>query len=55
MPKYSVAMKSNATLMISGFYEEDADLLRNKASQLGLVEVSSQTKNRWMMIQFQKA
>lgn len=54
MPKYSAAMKPNATLMISGFYEEDADLLRNKASQLGLVEVSSQTKNRWMMIQFQK-
>ena len=55
MPQYSATMKHNATLMISGFYEEDADLLRDKASQCGLVEVSHQIKNRWMMIQFQKA
>lgn len=54
MKSYLPTLQPNGHLLISGFYEEDAPLLRKEAKKLGLTEISSKVKNRWMMMQFQK-
>ena len=40
----------DGTLIISGFYEEDAPMLLEKAESLGLKEVSRKTDNEWCAI-----
>lgn len=54
MKSYISTLKPNGYLLISGFYEEDAPLLREEAQKLGLNEISSKVKNRWMMIKVQR-
>ncbi len=54
MKNYLPTLKRGGHLLISGFYEEDAPLLREETQRLGLIERSSRVKNRWMMMQFQK-
>ncbi len=54
MKSYLPTLQPNGHLLISGFYEEDAPLLRKEAKKLGLTQISSKVKNRWMMMQFQK-
>ena len=47
-------MNTNGILMMSGFYEADASLLREEATKLNLKEIGNKTKNNWMMLKFQK-
>lgn len=54
MKSYWSTLKPEGFLLISGFYEEDAPLLREEAETRGLTEVKNRVKNRWMMMQFQK-
>ncbi|NMA72880.1 MAG: 50S ribosomal protein L11 methyltransferase [Bacteroidales bacterium] len=54
MKNYLPTLKRGGHLLISGFYEEDAPLLREEAQKLGLTEISSKVKNRWMMIKVQR-
>ncbi len=47
MPAFRDVMAKEATLVISGFYEEDAPMLLEKAESLGLHEVTRKTDNSW--------
>lgn len=51
---YNVLAKGG-TLAISGFYENDAPLLLERAQALGLNEVKRKTDNNWCTIVFQTA
>ena len=51
---YNVLAKGG-TLAISGFYEDDAPLLLERAQALGLNEVKRKTDNNWCTIVFQTA
>ena len=52
MPKFKLAMVPNATLILSGFYMQDEDLLINKAKELNIKETRRYTKNNWCMLEF---
>ena len=47
MPTLSELMNDSCTLIISGFYESDADSLIEKASSLGLKEARRLVLNNW--------
>jgi ribosomal protein L11 methyltransferase len=47
MEIYSNHLKSNGTLILSGFYMDDIADLEKKANQFGLTFVSNTTKNNW--------
>lgn len=47
MPSFVGAMKPNATLVLSGFYRHDIDILLDKATDLGLYLVESMSDNDW--------
>lgn len=47
LPAFKDVMAANAILILSGFYEEDADLLLKKANELGLHEKTRRTENGW--------
>lgn len=47
MEQFRSVMAHGGTLILSGFYEDDAPLLLEKASGLGLTEVSRKTDNNW--------
>lgn len=47
MEAYCGVMAHGASLVLSGFYEEDAPILLQKAETLGLHEVSRLTDNHW--------
>lgn len=50
---YSV-MNKEADLIMSGFYEEDMDLILNKTNQLGFSLVDSKNKDKWLMLHLKK-
>ncbi|MDO4161128.1 MAG: 50S ribosomal protein L11 methyltransferase [Prevotellaceae bacterium] len=52
MPRFKSVMKENAMLIISGFYTEDADMLKDKAKELSLTFSESKTNNNWCMLVF---
>ena len=54
MPTYKAALNAVGTLIISGFYEEDATILHKKAESLGLRLVAQQTDDNWTMCIFEK-
>lgn len=47
MAAFVSVMKPDATLILSGFYESDADLLIEKANSLGLHETGRKVDNDW--------
>ena len=50
MPRFAQALKTNAQLLLSGFYEADAPLLIEKGKELGF-ELEKQTcENGWAML-----
>ena len=55
MEHFHNVLAKGGTLAISGFYEEDAPLLLEKAQSLGLNEVSRKTDNNWCTLVFQTA
>lgn len=54
MGKYASAMKAGATLLLSGFYEDDVTMLveEGKRNSLGFISVTS--RDRWACIELQK-
>lgn len=54
MASYECVMLPGATLLMSGFYEEDVPAIRQCAEQLGLVYQSHRSRNNWDVIRFLK-
>jgi len=54
MPHFAKSLKSEGHLILSGFYEEDADILICKAEELGLHKTSMKTTNNWCVIVLEK-
>lgn len=54
MVSYERVMLPGATLLMSGFYEEDVPAIRQCAEQLGLVYQSHRSRNNWVVIRFLK-
>ena len=52
MPQFKHAMRDGANLIISRFYEKDAEMLINKAEELKLKLDKKKTKNDWCMLMF---
>lgn len=50
MGRFRKVMKSNGTLIMSGFYTEDIPLLEAKGKELGLALVSQRENNHWASI-----
>ena len=50
MPTIVETLSPAGFLILSGFYEEDAQMLCEKASTVGLYEVGRKTDNRWTML-----
>lgn len=53
MEKFKEVMRSSATLILSGFYEEDIPLLVEKAATLGLEETGRKTDENWACLLLQ--
>ena len=54
MPAYVRVMSPHATLLMSGFYEEDVPAIRTRAEELGLRYIGHQSRNNWVVIEFQR-
>ncbi|PNP94602.1 ribosomal protein L11 methyltransferase [Hoylesella timonensis] len=54
MTSFVELMSPEAILLLSGFYEADANLLIEKATQLGLVERNRKTEDDWCCLMFTK-
>lgn len=54
MTSFVELMSPGAILLLSGFYEADANLLIKKATQLGLVERNRKTEDDWCCLMFTK-
>lgn len=54
MPAYTAVLKSGGHLVLSGFYEEDVDILVAKAETLGLKKLSVESRNRWTRLELIK-
>lgn len=54
IPSYSASMNTGSILLLSGFYEEDLDVISTRAAEAGLHLLSTGTKNRWMVAKFEK-
>ena len=54
MPAFVEAMKPQATLILSGFYEEDVALLEEKAVSLGLKKSQCQANRSWTCLTFHR-
>jgi ribosomal protein L11 methyltransferase len=44
----------NGYVLLSGFYEEDAEALMGQASNFGLLSLSSTVRNKWCSILLRK-
>ena len=54
LPLYVPALKTGGTLLLSGFYEEDIPLIREKAETLSLQYIENLERNRWVAVKFEK-
>lgn len=54
MPRYVSVMKEGATLLLSGFYEEDVPIIRDRAQALGLALISQRSRNGWTVVRLKK-
>lgn len=54
MEKYVKVLTTNGHLFMSGFYENDIEMIRQKAETLGLQFVSYKEKSTWVAVQFEK-
>ena len=55
MRLYAGMLKKNGYLLISGFYEQDAEEILRKAAAFSLVEKARLSKNNWMSLQLKRA
>jgi ribosomal protein L11 methyltransferase len=54
LPLYVAQLAPGGLILFSGFYETEIGRLTEVATPLGLVFQTSQTKNRWTVVQYQK-
>ena len=54
MEVYSSLLKSNAYLLLSGFYEHDAADIEQRANGFGLKLIQTKVKENWAAMSFQK-
>lgn len=54
MPVFATKMKAGATLIMSGFYQEDAKMITDKALSLGLTPVGQRSNGDWTCLTFNK-
>jgi ribosomal protein L11 methyltransferase len=54
IPAYAGKLVPGGPLVLSGFYTEDLDLIRDKALEHGFAYTSSRTKNNWVSAVFTK-
>ena len=53
MPRFRSVMAEYAILILSGFYDKDADMLISKAEELSLRPARRVTRNDWCMLTFE--
>lgn len=54
MEAYVGTMADNAQLIMSGFYLDDLEMIRQKAESLGLHYINHKTDNDWTAVRFQR-
>lgn len=54
MPRYVSVMCDGATLLLSGFYQEDVPIIRDRAESLGLTFISQRSRNGWTVVRLKK-
>ena len=54
MRHYVARMTPGATLLMSGFYEEDVPLIRAEGERLGLTFVHQKSDKRWTLVKMAK-
>ncbi|KAF0235947.1 MAG: ribosomal protein L11 [Prolixibacteraceae bacterium] len=54
LPAYSKVLLPGGMLVMSGFYTEDMQDIKNKAEESGLKEIGYKTKNNWVAYSFKK-
>jgi ribosomal protein L11 methyltransferase len=54
LPIISKHMAEHATLIISGFYEEDGTILQDLTASLGMQLAEKRTDNRWCMLRLER-
>lgn len=54
MPKYCAVLAKNGTLILSGFFFSDAEILRREAAKNSLTELFCREKNSWTVLCFAK-
>ncbi len=52
---YASSLVKDGTLLVSGFYEQDLESIRNKSEQNGMSYVSHKEKEGWLAVKFTKA
>jgi ribosomal protein L11 methyltransferase len=55
IPKYSALLNANGYLVVSGFYEQDAADIQQKAVEAGLTLARTMTNNEWTSLLFSNA
>ena len=53
-PSYEKSMKADSTILLSGFFESDVPLLKEKAQSLGLSFSFQKKKEDWCLLAFKK-
>jgi ribosomal protein L11 methyltransferase len=54
IPAYNSSLNQSGILLMSGFYEEDLAVIREKAESFGLIMGKTSLENRWMAVEFIK-
>jgi len=54
MPTYNKVLNSGGTLIMSGFYQQDYEAIKNKAESLGLQDAGLRQRNDWIACAFSK-
>ena len=54
MPAYVAVLKEGGHLILSGFYEEDVEVLTDGAKELGLSALGYEVRNRWTRLELVK-
>jgi ribosomal protein L11 methyltransferase len=54
IPGYTEFLNNHGTLLMSGFYEQDLDHIRDVAEKSGLRYIGHKTDNKWVGVKFEK-
>lgn len=54
LPSFTEKMACGAVLILSGFYTQDADMLKEKARSLNLTFIGDRSRNDWCMLAFKR-